>query len=59
MGETIGKEAMISNPALEPLRALLGTWNTTGTHPLVPGTTFHGRSSFAWERGRRISCHAF
>lgn len=48
MADLIGKEADKPNPALEPLRALLGMWNTTGTHPLVPGTTFHGRSSFEW-----------
>lgn len=47
----IGKEAKTPNPALEPASALLGTWNTTGTHPLVPGTTFHGRASFAWMEG--------
>jgi hypothetical protein len=27
---------------------LVGVWRTTGTHPLVPGTTFHGRTSFEW-----------
>ena len=39
---------MKSNPALRPFAALIGEWRTTGTHPLVPGTTFHGRTSFAW-----------
>ena len=34
------------NPALKPLTFLVGTWNTVGTHPLVPGTTFHGRTTF-------------
>ena len=51
MAATIAKEAMKPNPALEPFSALLGVWNTTGTHPLVPGTTFHGRASFAWSEG--------
>ena len=36
------------NPALEPLAGLVGEWRTTGTHPLVPGTTFHGRTTFSW-----------
>lgn len=36
------------NPALEPFAVLVGEWRTTGTHPLVPDTTFHGRTSFAW-----------
>jgi hypothetical protein len=48
----IGSEAQRPNPALAPLAPLLGTWRTTGTHPLVPGTTFHGRTSFTeYERG--------
>jgi hypothetical protein len=30
---------------------LIGRWRTVGTHPLVPGTTFHGRTSFEWLEG--------
>ena len=48
MATPIGPEARRSNPALEPLAQLIGQWRTTGTHPLVPGTTFHGRTSFEW-----------
>ncbi len=44
-------EAAIPNPALEPLSALVGEWKTVGTHPYVPGTTFHGHSSFEWIEG--------
>ncbi|MGY1695936.1 hypothetical protein ACI780_13605 [Geodermatophilus sp. SYSU D00814] len=51
MTTPIGSEAQRRNPALEPLAPLLGDWRTTGTHPLVPGTTFHGRTSFAWHEG--------
>src|SRR5580765_828613 len=51
MTTPIGPEAQRPNPALEPLRPLVGRWRTTGTHPLVPGTTFHGRTSFAWHEG--------
>lgn len=29
----------------------MGEWQTTGTHPYVPGTIFHGRTSFAWHEG--------
>ena len=47
----VDNEAAKSNPALEPLSVLVGTWKTIGTHPLVPGTTFHGRTSFAWMAG--------
>ena len=48
MATLIGPEAQRPNPALEPLTPLIGRWRTTGTHPLVPGTTFHGLTSFEW-----------
>ena len=48
---TIGREALKPNPALAAFGALVGTWRTTGTHPMVAGTTFHGRTSFAWAEG--------
>lgn len=51
MAAEIGHEALLPNPALKPFEALLGEWQTTGTHPLVPGKTFHGRSSFEWIQG--------
>jgi hypothetical protein len=44
-------EAAKPNPALKPLTVLVGNWSTTGTHPMVPGKTFHGRTSFAWMEG--------
>ena len=44
-------EAAKPNPRLAPLSALVGSWITTGTHPQVPGKTFHGRTSFAWIEG--------
>jgi hypothetical protein len=47
----IGSEALIPNPALQPFAALVGEWRTTGTHPLLPGVVFHGRTSFAWHEG--------
>ncbi len=42
------REASIPNPKLKPFSVLIGNWNTTGTHPLVPDTILHGRSSFEW-----------
>src|SRR5436309_15815346 len=51
MTTPIGREAQRPNPALEPLVPLLGNWRTTGTHPLAPGTTFHGRTSVTWHEG--------
>ena len=51
MTTPIGREAQRPNPALEPLTPLIGEWRTTGTHPLMPGTTLSGRTSFAWHEG--------
>ena len=51
MDGNLGHEAAIPNPALAPLAWLLGTWTTVGTHPLVPGSVFHGRSAFDWLAG--------
>ena len=51
MTTPIGPEAQRPNPALAPLAPSLGEWRTTGTHPLAPGTTFHGRTSFTWHEG--------
>lgn len=45
------QEASISNPALEPFSVLIGNWNTTGTHALIPNTILHGRTSFEWLEG--------
>ena len=49
--DDIGQEAEITNAALHGFQFLLGTWRTEGTHPLVPGKTFHGRSVFEWGFG--------
>lgn len=51
MPDQVGHEAARPNPSLLPLSILVGTWNTVGTHPLAPGTTFHGRTTFAWIEG--------
>lgn len=42
------REASIPNPALEPFSVLIGNWQTTGTHALIPNTILHGRTSFEW-----------
>lgn len=44
-------EAAKPNPLLQAFGILVGTWTTLGTHPLVPGTTFHGRTTFSWIEG--------
>ena len=51
MPDLIDNEAAKPNPALEPFGILVGTWTTTGTHPLTPGTTYHGRTTFEWLAG--------
>ncbi|HUQ18193.1 MAG TPA: hypothetical protein VM099_01160 [Gemmatimonadaceae bacterium] len=51
MPELVQNEAAKPNPALQSFSVLIGTWNTVGIHPLVPGKTFHGRTSFAWTEG--------
>ena len=51
MAKEIGHEALIQNPALRPFEVLVGEWQTTGTHPYVPDTTFHGRTTFDWHEG--------
>lgn len=47
----IGREAAIPNPALQVLAFLVGEWRTEGSHPMWPGKTLHGRTSFAWSEG--------
>lgn len=51
MDQAVGREAVKPNPKLEPLSVLVGLWNTVGTHPMVPGKTFHGRTMFEWIEG--------
>ncbi len=51
MARKIGHEASRPNPALKSFNVLVGKWNTVGTHPLFPGTTFHGKTSFEWIEG--------
>ena len=46
MTSMLAREALIPNPALAPFNHLIGEWGTVGTHPYVPGTVFHGRTSF-------------
>jgi hypothetical protein len=43
-------EAAIPNPALEPLRVLVGEWSTVGSHPKLPGK-LHGHTTFEWLEG--------
>lgn len=51
MPEASGHPAEIPNPRLAPLARFVGTWRTTGSHPLLPGVALHGRTSFRWIEG--------
>jgi hypothetical protein len=44
-------EAAIPNPALKKLDVLVGQWTTVGSHPLIPGVTLHGQTTFEWLEG--------
>jgi hypothetical protein len=48
MNQNSGPTASKANPALQPFSVLIGSWNTTGTHGLVPDTILHGHTSFEW-----------
>ena len=50
---------MQPNPRLQALAILIGEWATVGTHPLLPGKTFHGHASFRWlESGAFLLFHS-
>jgi hypothetical protein len=48
---TFGRSAAIPNPALRAFEVLVGKWTTTGSHPMLPGVTLHGETSFEWIEG--------
>ena len=47
----VGHDALKPNPALRVLDAIVGRWDTVGTHPYLPGRTLHGRATFEWIEG--------
>ena len=51
MNQPSKQEISIPNPALQPFNRLVGNWNTTGTHGLVPDTVLHGHTSIEWVEG--------
>ncbi len=50
MAKNAKHEAAMPNPSLKPLSVLVGTWDTVGTHRLLPDT-LHGHTSFEWLEG--------
>ena len=47
----VGREALKPNPALKALEVVVGSWDTVGTHPFLPGKTLHGKAVFEWIEG--------
>lgn len=48
---SVGEAARIPNPALANLAWLIGTWQATGEHPLLPGEALRGTTVFEWHEG--------
>jgi hypothetical protein len=51
MARKVGHEALKPNSALRALEAVVGSWDTVGTHPYLLGKTLHGRATFEWIEG--------
>jgi hypothetical protein len=45
---------MTTEPALEPLNRLVGTWTTEMTHPALPGVVVHGIAVAEWLEGEHF-----
>lgn len=45
---------MTSDPTLTPFSALVGTWTTEATHPMMPGVIVHGTATVKWLEGERF-----
>ena len=43
-----------TEPALQPLNRLVGSWSTEATHPARPGVVVHGTASIEWLEGQRF-----
>jgi len=56
MPPPIAREASIPNLRLAAFAPFIGTWSTQGHHPMLPGTTLHGRATFEWIEGGAFVC---
>ena len=45
---------MTTEPALEQLNRLVGTWTTAATHPASPGLVVDGTAEITWLEGERF-----
>jgi hypothetical protein len=43
-----------TEPALQPLNRLVGSWSTEATHPALPGVVVRGTMSIEWLEGQRF-----
>ena len=48
---------MATEPALEPLKRLVGSWTTEITHPELPGVVARGSALIEWLEGERFLIH--
>src|SRR3954471_8084614 len=46
-----------TEPELEALNRLVGTWNTEATHPALPGVVVPGTVTVEWLEGERFLIH--
>jgi hypothetical protein len=46
-----------SDPVLEPLKRLVGTWTTQATHPAVAGVIVRGTVTIEWLEGEQFLIH--
>jgi len=53
MPQPASKHDSPRDAALDRLDALVGTWTTEATHPMLPGI-IHGTATFEWLEGRRF-----
>jgi hypothetical protein len=48
---------MTTDPTLQLLGRLVGSWTTEATHPMMPGVTVHGTATIEWLEGERFLIH--
>ena len=58
MEDNMKEQSSILNSKLRPFGVLIGKWDTVGAHPLLPGITLHGHTSFSLiEEGAFLLMH--
>jgi len=57
MVKTSTKTVTTTEPMLEPLCRLVGTWDTEATHPALPGVQVRGTVTVEWLEGKSFLIH--